>query len=267
MRRFRVYVDGFILEDRYISLWEVEVVELLGLITCERVVCRHRAILLILRVHGIYYSAGSDHTGDDEQKREGEELGQDVEAFEREEEFKWVERQRTVRHVMSCGWALFFTKTRATTPWAMQVHVRTGWVYKCVEKIRVWGCSVHTQCICRPELLSFPWHDWHPSLTTVVYRAWGKRQLRTTGESQRTDHPARTLVFLWEIGDPRNRNSAVNLRSVLRIVGQQAWVCRRGWPWDWRGRWERTCAGGQCQVRQGTRHDAWMTECFWHTNP
>ena len=51
------------------------------------------------------------------------------------------------------------------------------------------------------------------------------------------------------------------------IVGQQAWVCRRGWLQDWKGRWERTCAGGQCQVRQGTRHDAWMTDCFRHTNP
>ena len=35
------------------------------------------------------------------------------------------------------------------------------------------------------------------------------------------------LVFV-EIGDPRNRNSTVNGRSVCRIVRQQAWVCRRG---------------------------------------
>ena len=33
------------------------------------------------------------------------------------------------------------------------------------------------------------------------------------------------------------------------------------------GERERTCAGGQCHVRQGTIHETWMTECFWHTNP
>ena len=30
---------------------------------------------------------------------------------------------------------------------------------------------------------------------------------------------------------------------------------------------ERACAGGHCQLRQGTRHDTWMTDCFRHTNP
>ncbi len=36
------------------------------------------------------------------------------------------------------------------------------------------------------------------------------------------------------------------------------WDCRedRRSRWD---RWERTCACGQCLVRQGTRHDTWMT--------
>ena len=41
--------DSF-LENRCKSLSVVEVVELVGLITCERVVYRHRAILLIQRV-------------------------------------------------------------------------------------------------------------------------------------------------------------------------------------------------------------------------
>ena len=49
VRRFRVYVDGFILEDRCRSLWVVEVVEEVGLVTCEGVKNRHGAILLIVR--------------------------------------------------------------------------------------------------------------------------------------------------------------------------------------------------------------------------
>ena len=40
---------------------------------------------------------------DDEQNREGEEIGQDVETLEREEEFNGWEIQRTIRHVMTCG--------------------------------------------------------------------------------------------------------------------------------------------------------------------
>ena len=49
VRILRVYVAGFILEDRCRSLRVVEVVEVVGLITCERVVYRHGAILLIVR--------------------------------------------------------------------------------------------------------------------------------------------------------------------------------------------------------------------------
>ena len=45
-----VYVARFILEDHCRSLWVVEVVEELGLKTCERVVHRHGAILLIVKV-------------------------------------------------------------------------------------------------------------------------------------------------------------------------------------------------------------------------
>ena len=61
----------------------------------------------------------------------------------------------------------------------------------------------------------------------------------------------------WKKGFPRIRHSAVNRRSV-----------RNGsWRWlqDWRGWRESTCAGGQCQVRQRTRHDTWMTNNFRHT--
>ena len=54
---------------------------------CERVLYRHRAILLILRVHRDSLLGSSDHMEDDEQNREGEEIGQDVETLEREEEF------------------------------------------------------------------------------------------------------------------------------------------------------------------------------------
>ena len=49
VRELRIYVAGFLLEDHFRSLWVVEVVELVGLITCERVVFRHGAILLVVR--------------------------------------------------------------------------------------------------------------------------------------------------------------------------------------------------------------------------
>ena len=43
------------------------------------------------------------------------------------------------------------------------------------------------------------------------------------------------------------------------IVRQNTWVWGRERRKDLWGRWERTCACGHCQVRQGTRHDTWMT--------
>ena len=43
VRRFRVYVNGFILEDRCVSLWVVEVVDNVRLITCRRGCFSHRA--------------------------------------------------------------------------------------------------------------------------------------------------------------------------------------------------------------------------------
>ena len=49
VRKLRIYVVGFILEDHRRTLWVVEVVEELGLITCERVVYRHGSILLMVR--------------------------------------------------------------------------------------------------------------------------------------------------------------------------------------------------------------------------
>ena len=48
------------------------------------------------------------------------------------------------------------TKTRATTPWAMQAHVRK-WV---CEKIRVWGCFVHTSWdLCALQSGILWWND------------------------------------------------------------------------------------------------------------
>ena len=38
----------------------------------------------------------------------------------------------------------------------------------------------------------------------------------------------------------------------------QRWDRRKDWRSGWNG-WERTCACGQCQVRQRTRHDTWIT--------
>ena len=58
VRRLRIFVATFILEDRCRSLWVIEVVEEVGLITCEGVVHRHGAIPLIVReCSGFYFSA------------------------------------------------------------------------------------------------------------------------------------------------------------------------------------------------------------------
>ena len=48
----------------------VEVVEEVGLITCERVVYRHGAILLIVREWSGFILGGFDHMEVDEQDRE-----------------------------------------------------------------------------------------------------------------------------------------------------------------------------------------------------
>ena len=40
---------------------------------------------------------------DDDQDRGDEESGRKVETLETEEEDQWVERQRTIRHMMTCG--------------------------------------------------------------------------------------------------------------------------------------------------------------------
>ena len=56
----------------------VEVVELVGLITCERVVYRHRAILSFSVCAEVLVLGGSDHMEDDDQDRGDEENGQKV---------------------------------------------------------------------------------------------------------------------------------------------------------------------------------------------
>ena len=120
VRKFRVYVDGFILEDRCRSLWVVEVVELVGLITCEKVLYRHGAKQIILRVckwfstqrfrpHGGWWPGWRRWRN---QRRCG--------VTRKRGRGQSTERQRTVRHKMTCGWTCFY-ETRAATPWPMQV--------------------------------------------------------------------------------------------------------------------------------------------------
>ena len=75
----------------------VEVVELVGLITCERVVFPHGAILLIWRLMlGVL-----DIMGVEAQNREQVEVRENVEARETEEDK--TKKQQTLRHVMTCG--------------------------------------------------------------------------------------------------------------------------------------------------------------------
>ena len=71
------------------------------------------------------------------------------------------------------------------------------------------------------------------------------------------------LQFLFEMGFVLIRHSAVGTSHwILRVENHRACVQK----WDrgkdrrsgWSG-WERTSAGGQCQVRERTRHDTWMT--------
>ena len=81
-----MYIDGFILEYRCRSLRVVEVVKLVGLIACERILYRHRAILLILSVRRDSVLGGFDHMEDDDQDKGDEEIREGVEALEREKE-------------------------------------------------------------------------------------------------------------------------------------------------------------------------------------
>ena len=71
------------------------------------------------------------------------------------------------------------------------------------------------------------------------------------------------LQFLFEMGFVLVRHSAVGTSHwILSVENHRACVQK----WDrgkdrrsgWNG-WERTCAGGQCQVRERTRHHTWMT--------
>ena len=59
-----------------------------------------------------------------------------------------------------------FTKTRATTPWAMQMHVRKGWVYKCARK-----------CACESVLFTLP-VGCSGSLSTVNENNCNKKETR-----------------------------------------------------------------------------------------
>ena len=68
------------------------------------------------------------------------------------------------------------------------------------------------------------------------------------------------LHDVWEVG-----RSAI-LPWILAVGkwmrGQQAWSRRGRRMQHRRWKWERTCAGVQCRVQQGTRQDAWMKEWF-----
>ena len=129
-RRLRVYVDGFILEERCKSIWVVEVVEVVGLVTCERVVYRHGTILLILRVRRGSLCSAVPTTRRMNRMKGGEEIREAVEALEREEEVKaWRDNAQsdTWWHVDERS----FMKTRRATPWAM----RCMWTrMKCVRE-------------------------------------------------------------------------------------------------------------------------------------
>ena len=54
------------------------------------------------------------------------------------------------------------------------------------------------------------------------------------------------------------------IAGKIFIVYRRSCVCWWGRRKDGRGEWERTCACGQCQVRQRMRHDTWMTIVLRH---
>ena len=68
---------------------------------CEKVVYRHGAMLLILRVRVVLVLGGSDHMEDD-QDRGDEEIREGVEALEREEEVNgWRDNEHVyMRHAL-----------------------------------------------------------------------------------------------------------------------------------------------------------------------
>ena len=114
VRRFRVDVDGFTLEDRCVSLWVVEVVDHVGLITCRRGCIGHWASLFILWIFAVFVDR------------------------QRSLRCRWswgIGRQRLNAHVQARGWRwvrrckhgwhgddLVFTRTTQTwKSWVMQV--------------------------------------------------------------------------------------------------------------------------------------------------
>ena len=67
---------------------------------------------------------------EDEQNKGGDEIGQDVETHSK----RSMVGERTNDQTRDDMWmSALFTKTRAKSPWAMQVHVRK----RVCEKIRV----------------------------------------------------------------------------------------------------------------------------------
>ena len=131
VRQFSVYVAGFRLEDRCRSLWVVEVVELFGHVTCERVVYRHGAILLILRVRFGFNARRSrwsseQRTGRSERKRRGT-----------RDRGRRQNKETTNAQTCDDMWMnMFYADTLCDTLMCTRMKVS--------RKSVVWGCSVHT---------------------------------------------------------------------------------------------------------------------------
>ena len=117
----------FILEDHCRSLWAVEVVEELGLITCERVVYPPRCNTSSLCASAVVlFLGGFDHMEDDEQDREQVDSEREkVEAREGEEE----DNTKTSNERSNMWWHVhkWFCQAHAVTPWATM---------SCVHKVK-----------------------------------------------------------------------------------------------------------------------------------
>ena len=108
VRRLRIHVAGYLLEDHCRSLWVVEVVEELGLITCKWIVYRHGATLLIVRECSDFIPRRWRHWRRCDRQRTGRQSKRKgrsgVETRERQTR---RHNKRTLKHVtswMACGW-------------------------------------------------------------------------------------------------------------------------------------------------------------------
>ena len=130
-------VARFLLEENFSGLWAVEIVEEVGLVTCERSVIGQIDRLLIGRHRG----SCSEEIHMEEEKVEVKVQGEEVEVENRERQWREQsedrrENRQSLRR-MTHGW---YDAHKHLEPMSCET---LSWVRTNTIKCDVWGCSVH----------------------------------------------------------------------------------------------------------------------------